>query len=103
MNTSVPPDNGACKGKPVQWWFPNLSNMLSPKQRAEMRELMVKAVAICKECPVRNHCLEYSLHWEPFGIWGGLTEGARERMRKDRNIIMSRPSIVDILGGVPRA
>ena len=77
--------------------------MLSPKQRSEMRESMTKAMNICKECNVRNHCLEYSLHWEPFGIWGGLTEGARERMRKDRNIIMARPSIIDILGGVPRA
>lgn len=77
--------------------------MLSPKQRAEMRESMNNAVSICKTCPVSNHCLEYSLHWEPFGIWGGLTEGARERMRKQRNIIMVRPSIIDVLGGVPRA
>jgi hypothetical protein len=103
LSASTPPDNGACKGQPVQWWFPNLSNMLTPKQRAETRQSMNTAVKICDGCLVKKECLDYSLHWEPFGIWGGLTEGARERMRKQRNIMMKRPSVIDILGGVPRA
>ena len=103
MTASTPPKNGACLGKPVHWWFPNLSNMQSPKQRLEMREFMAKAVRICDTCPEKQQCLEYSLHWEPFGIWGGLTEGARERMRKKQQIVMKRPTITDILGGVPRA
>lgn len=68
-----------------------------------MREMMTKARRVCNTCSVKEECLEYSLHWEPFGIWGGLTEGARERLRKERNITMKRPSIVDILGGSPRA
>lgn len=103
MNSDTPPENGACRGKPVHWWFPNLSNMLTPKQRLEMREAMNSAVKVCDGCPVKNECLEYSLHWEPFGIWGGLTEGARERMRKQKNILMKRPSVFDIFGGIPRA
>jgi hypothetical protein len=77
--------------------------MLNPKQRLEMRESMNKAVRVCELCPVKQECLDYSLHWEPFGIWGGLTEGARERMRKKLNIDMKRPTVIDILGGVPRA
>jgi WhiB family redox-sensing transcriptional regulator len=42
-------------------------------------ELLRKAKGICKECPVRQNCLEYALdNSERFGIWGG--KSARERM-----------------------
>lgn len=77
--------------------------MLNPKQRLEMREAMNSAIRVCETCHVKEQCLEYSLHWEQFGIWGGLTEGARERMRKQKNIIMQRPTVFDVLGGSPRA
>lgn len=37
------------------------------------------AKSICKECSVRQECLEYALeNSERFGIWGG--KSARERM-----------------------
>lgn len=42
-------------------------------------ELLKKAKSICKECTVRQNCLEYALdNSERFGIWGG--KSARERM-----------------------
>ena len=41
---------------------------------------------ICQGCEVRDECLEYALaHDERFGIWGGLSE--RERRRLKRGII----------------
>lgn len=37
---------------------------------------------ICKACTVRAECLEYSLqNNERFGVWGGLTEHDRRRLR----------------------
>lgn len=34
-------------------------------------------------CPVRDACLEYSLeHNEQFGVWGGLDEKERRRLRR---------------------
>jgi WhiB family redox-sensing transcriptional regulator len=37
---------------------------------------------ICKACDVRAECLEYSLqNNERFGVWGGLTEHDRRRLR----------------------
>lgn len=34
-------------------------------------------------CPVRQRCLEYALaHDERFGVWGGLSEGERGKLRK---------------------
>ncbi|OSC34901.1 WhiB family transcriptional regulator [Mycolicibacillus koreensis] len=53
-----------------------------PEKGGSTRE----AKKICQRCPVRNECLEYALaHDERFGIWGGLSE--RERRRLKRGII----------------
>lgn len=44
-----------------------------------------KAKAICAECEVNFECLEYALqNGERFGIWGGLSERERRRVRHDR-------------------
>ena len=41
------------------------------------------AKKICSTCEVRNQCLEYALHNdERFGIWGGLSERERRKLRK---------------------
>lgn len=53
-----------------------------PEKGGSTRE----AKKICQRCAVRNECLEYALgHDERFGIWGGLSE--RERRRLKRGII----------------
>ena len=41
------------------------------------------AKAICQGCPVREECLEYALaNDERFGIWGGLSERERRRLKR---------------------
>jgi WhiB family redox-sensing transcriptional regulator len=53
-----------------------------PEKGGSTRE----AKKICQSCEVRAECLEYALaHDERFGIWGGLSE--RERRRLKRGII----------------
>ena len=53
-----------------------------PEKGGSTRE----AKRICTGCEVRDQCLEYALaHDERFGIWGGLSE--RERRRLKRGII----------------
>jgi WhiB family transcriptional regulator, redox-sensing transcriptional regulator len=53
-----------------------------PEKGGSTRE----AKRICLGCEVRDMCLEYALaHDERFGIWGGLSE--RERRRLKRGII----------------
>jgi WhiB family redox-sensing transcriptional regulator len=53
-----------------------------PEKGGSTRE----AKRICLGCEVRDRCLEYALaHDERFGIWGGLSE--RERRRLKRGII----------------
>ncbi len=53
-----------------------------PEKGGSTRE----AKRICSGCDVKAECLDYALHKdERFGIWGGLSE--RERRRLKRGII----------------
>lgn len=50
-----------------------------PEKGGSTRE----AKRICQGCEVRDECLEYALeHDERFGIWGGLSERERRRLKK---------------------
>lgn len=50
-----------------------------PEKGGSTRE----AKRICQGCEVQTECLEYALaHDERFGIWGGLSERERRKMRK---------------------
>ena len=41
------------------------------------------AKRVCSSCEVRTECLEYALaNDERFGIWGGLSERERRRLRR---------------------
>lgn len=43
------------------------------------------AKRVCLACPVRDDCLEYALdNDERFGIWGGLSERERRKVKRDR-------------------
>lgn len=45
-----------------------------------------EALAVCQTCPVITECREYAIHFESFGVWGGMTEHQRRLERRRRNI-----------------
>ena len=52
-----------------------------PERGASTRE----GKAVCAGCAVRLDCREYALrNHEKFGIWGGLSERERRRLRRRR-------------------
>jgi WhiB family redox-sensing transcriptional regulator len=56
-------------------------DLFFPERGASTRE----AKEVCKGCVVRNDCLEYALaNGEKFGIWGGMSERERRRLRRAR-------------------
>jgi WhiB family redox-sensing transcriptional regulator len=56
-------------------------DLFFPERGASTRE----AKGVCRGCEVRVECLEYALqHGEKFGIWGGLSERERRRVRRQR-------------------
>ncbi len=70
----------ACKGHDITVFFPTIT----PNNR--QKEVLDKARNICENCEVVKGCLDYSLHYEPIGFWGGATEVEREALRRRRQI-----------------
>ena len=51
-----------------------------PEKGGSTRE----AKKVCRSCEVRAECLDYALeHDERFGIWGGLSERERRRLKRE--------------------
>lgn len=68
-------DFANCKGADPDLFF--------PERGASTRT----AKSICRECSVRAECLEFAIvSSEKFGIWGGLSERERRKIRKQRQI-----------------
>lgn len=66
-------ENANCMGVDPDLFF--------PERGASTRE----AKAVCAACTVRVECLEYALaNAEKFGIWGGMSERERRRIRRLR-------------------
>jgi WhiB family redox-sensing transcriptional regulator len=56
-------------------------DLFFPERGASTRE----AKSVCRGCEVQGDCLEYALsNGEKFGIWGGLSERERRRVRRER-------------------
>ena len=56
-------------------------DLFFPERGASTRE----AKEVCRGCVVREECLEYALqNSEKFGIWGGMSERERRRLRRAR-------------------
>jgi len=56
-------------------------DLFFPERGASTRE----AKEVCRGCVARVDCLEYAMtNGEKFGIWGGLSERERRRMRRQR-------------------
>ena len=69
-------EQAACRGVDPDLFFP---------QRGEMTGREHEAVRVCRGCMVRIDCLEYALdNTIMYGIWGGLSERQRRRIRRQR-------------------
>ena len=56
-------------------------DLFFPERGASTKE----AKEVCRGCVVREDCLEYALaNGEKFGIWGGMSERERRRIRRRR-------------------
>ncbi len=66
------------------------ADLFFPERGASTR----RAKQICGECDVLVECLEYAIaNGEKFGIWGGLSERERRRIRKERAIQRQRRAV----------
>lgn len=68
----------ACRGEDILLFYPDSRSMRNMTK--------LKATRFCKDCKVRQGCLDYALRFEPLGIWGGTNEVERELMRRQKDI-----------------
>lgn len=87
-------NKGICRGYPTDWWYPDKGK--------ENYNNSKKAVTICKQCPIKQQCLDYSLVNETHGIWGGLRESEREIERRRLNIQLSPEALSSISASTRR-
>ena len=71
---------GSCRGEdPSMFFHPE------GERGAAREERIRKAKAVCAGCPVLTECRTHALAArEPYGIWGGLSEEAREALYRRR-------------------
>lgn len=75
-------DDAACAGRGEDFYPPEEKETHSERVQRQDR-----AKAICGQCAVRAECLEFALqHYEKDGIWGGLTERERYRIRRAQRL-----------------
>jgi len=56
-------------------------DLFFPERGASTRE----AKEVCRGCVVKEDCLEFAIaNGEKFGIWGGMSERERRRVRRSR-------------------
>ncbi len=68
-----------CRGAGADLFFP--AGEVCPEGAAHADA----AKSVCRVCPVRVACLEFALAADQeYGVWGGLTEVERKRLRSPR-------------------
>lgn len=70
----------ACEGYPTDWWFEDPTS-----------EEGKRAIEICEGCPVKDECHEWAMEHEDWGIWGGIGQKERKRLRSIKRVRLNRP------------
>lgn len=78
--------NEPCRSMPIELYYPENG---SPHKTV---------VALCNVCDVLEQCRMWGLRHESFGLWGGLTEQDRQRMRRALNIILEPLPLYQVAG-----
>lgn len=71
-------ENPNCYGTDAESFFPEATH--TTENEAAKR--------ICSNCDHISECLEWALHHEDSGIWGGMTARDRGRLRSRRGIVL---------------
>lgn len=75
-----------CTRFPVTMFFP---------EGGEHPSVYAQAKAVCFGCPFRTACIAYSLSHDVGGIWGGMSEAERKRIRSAIGVFPQLVSVGD--------
>ena len=69
-----------------------LCNQTRPDELFVRGAAQNRAKQMCAGCPVRKACLDYAIdNYIDFGVWGGESVNARQRIRRERKRALREP------------
>lgn len=68
-------EDAACSQTDPELFFPEKGKPALP------------AIKVCLGCIVQNECLQYALQHNMAGVWGGMSEDRRRRLRRKLGIV----------------
>lgn len=80
----------ACRGK---------TDLMFPKSFND-KSYVTQARALCRECPVREQCLDYAVQFvasDMHGIWAGCTSAQLAREQRKRGMTEFRPALLTFI------
>ena len=69
---------GLCREVGIELFF--------PEERGNGSDTYSFSRIICSGCVVKQECLEWAIHHEDHGMWGGTTPTERRRIRQKRKM-----------------
>lgn len=76
-----------CASVGGDFWFPEKATGGSNSTE------MVMAKSICRQCSHQAECAEWGIYKEMHGIWGGITEGERVLIRRNKKITLGEDEV----------
>lgn len=77
-------DLAACKGMPVEVFFP-LEHVGRPARgKPKAPELKEEAKRVCEPCQVREQCRDWAIEFRAVGIFGAMDPGQRRAYARKR-------------------
>lgn len=94
-------ENPSCASVGGDFWFPEKVNTKGAVRTLSGTSFEVQmAKSICGSCIHKMECAEWGIQHENFGIWGGLTQQDRNRIRNRLNIIVKEVGVVNFTESV---
>lgn len=91
-------ESPGCASVGGEFWFPE--RMPDENTFAFQSPEVTLAKSVCGSCIHKQECLQWGLKHERFGIWGGLTDSERTKIRNRLNIIVEEVGVANFATGV---
>jgi len=75
-------DQAACKGTPIDWWFPRAVGSTDADPEYDASAIPPQALKRCERCTVFVQCAATAAR---YGVWAATSQSGREAMRRSRS------------------
>jgi hypothetical protein len=81
----------ACSGDDVEWFYAIQNGNDLENSKYEYEDALRVAKFICSNCEIIEHCRDWGIKHEKYGVWGGMSANERDRWRTKYGIVLQTP------------